>query len=126
VPLIPTDHPNFLPLADRECEALLRIGLVSATVERRRKLLEVSESRAVTDPGNARYQNDLSTSHQRLGDLAMAIGDSAGAEEHYHADLAIAERLATTDPGNARYQRDLSISHENLRRLTAVDVNDAP
>ncbi len=123
VPLIPTDHPDFLPVADRECEALLLIGLVSATVERRKKLLAVAESRAATDPGNARYQRDLSISHNRLGDLAVAIGDRAGAEEHYRACLAIAERLATTDPGNAEYQRDLSVSHNRLGDL-AVAAGD--
>jgi CHAT domain len=124
VPLIPTDHPRFLPLADRECEALLRIGLVSATVERRKKLLEISESRAATDPDNAGYQCDLSVSHKRLGDLARTVGDSTGAEKHYRASLTITERSVITDPGNAEYQRDLSISHEKLRRLTAVEEND--
>jgi hypothetical protein len=43
VPLIPTVHSGYLPLADRECEALLRIGLVSATVERRNSLLKLAE-----------------------------------------------------------------------------------
>jgi hypothetical protein len=114
VPLIPTDHSEYLPLADRECEALLRIGLVSATVERRNSLLKLTESRAAADPGNAGYQRDLTASHNNLGNLAVALGDTTTAEQHYRTYLSIAERLAATDPANAQYQRDLSISHNRL------------
>ena len=59
-------------------------------------------------------------SHERLGDLAVAAGDSATAEQHYRAGLAIAERLAAADPGNAEYQRDLSISHNKLGELAVA------
>ena len=124
VPLIPTEHSGYLPLADRECEALLRIGLVSATVERRNSLLKLAESRAAADPGNAGYQRDLSVSHDRLGDLAVASGDSATAEQHYRTALAIAERLAAADPGNAEYQRDLSVSRNQLGNLSQADEKD--
>ena len=120
VPLIPTDHAEYLPLADRECEALLRIGLVSATVERRNSLLTLAESRAAADPGNAGYQRDLSVNHNKLGNLAVALGDSATAEQHYRTSLSIAERLAAADPGNAGYQRDLGVSHNNLGDLAAT------
>ena len=40
--------------------------MVSATVERRKKLLEVSESRAAADLSNVVYQRDLSVSHEKL------------------------------------------------------------
>ncbi|MGH3623374.1 MAG: hypothetical protein ACRDQ5_16510 [Sciscionella sp.] len=117
VPLLPHNHPSFLALADRECEALLRIGLLTATTERRAHMLTVSEDRAAADPGNAGYHRDLSVSPERLGDLAVAGGDSATAERHYRTGLGIAERLAAADPGNAGYQRDLSISHNKLGNL---------
>ena len=123
VPLIPTDHPRFLALADRECQALLAIGLATATASRYQKLLAIAQKRATADPGNAEYQRDLSVIHERLGDLAVAVGDSATAEQHFRADLAIAERLAAADPGNAGYQRDLSISHNKLGEL-AVAAGD--
>ncbi|MDQ3154408.1 MAG: hypothetical protein M3R63_22705 [Actinomycetota bacterium] len=123
VPLIPTDHSRYLPLADRECEALLRIGLVSATVERRNSLLKLAESRAAADPGNAGYQRDLTVIHSKLGDLAVALGDTPTAEQHYRTGLTIAERLATADPGNAQYQRDLTVSHNRLGDL-AVALGD--
>ena len=117
VPLIPTEHPDYLPLADRECEALLRTGLVTATTDRRARLLLVAQERVAADPGNAGYQRDLSISRNKLGDLAVAAGDSSTAERHYRAGLTIAERLAAADPGNAGYQRDLSISRNKLGDL---------
>ncbi|MGI9000608.1 MAG: CHAT domain-containing protein [Pseudonocardia sp.] len=120
VPLIPTEHPGFLALADRECEALQSIGLFNATTERRHMLLAIAESRAAADPGNAGYQRDLSISHDNLGNLAVAAGDSTTAEQHYRTGLTIAERLAAADPGNAEYQRDLSISHNKLRQVTKL------
>ena len=53
----------------------------------------------------------------RLGDLAVAAGDTPTADQHYRAALPISERLATADPGHAEYQRDLSVSHNKLGDL---------
>ena len=80
VPLIPPEHPEFLALADRECEMLLQTGLVGATIERRQAIHDVAASRAAADPGNAHAQRDLSVSHNKMGDVAVAAGDSASAE----------------------------------------------
>jgi hypothetical protein len=88
VPLIPTAHPHYLILLDRECEALTRTGLVSATTERRQALLTVAQDRAIADPGNAGYQRNLCVSHNRLGELAVAVGDTTTADQHYRAGLA--------------------------------------
>jgi hypothetical protein len=52
-----------------------------------------------------------------LGNLAVTVGDTTTADQHYRAALAIAERLATADPGNATYQRDLSISQGKVTGL---------
>ena len=68
-------------------------------------------------------RDSLSVSRERLGDLAAAAGDLAGAGEHYRAGLAIAERLAAADPTNTEWQRDLSISRERLGDL-AVAAGD--
>ena len=82
------------------------------------------ERLAAADPGNAQYQRDLTVSHSKLGDLAVALGDTTTAEQHYRTDLSIAERLAATDPDNAQYQRDLSISHDKLGNLSQADEKD--
>ena len=125
VPLIPTNHPNYLWLAERECLALTAIGLVSATMDRYHAQLRIAEGRVTSDPDSAGYQRALSVVHRRLGELAVAIGDTRTADEHYRADLAIAEGLAATDPGNAEYQRDLAIAHNFVGNL-AVAVGDTP
>jgi hypothetical protein len=123
VPLIPTDHPNYAVLADRECQALQNIGLVSATRDRRENLLKVRQARAAADPGNAGHQRDLTVSHNKLGDLAVTLSDTTTAEQHFRTALAIAERLATTDPGNAQYRSDLAYVRTRLAALG--DAGDA-
>ena len=53
-------------------------------------------------------------SHDKVGDVLVAQGDTAGALAAYRASLAIAERLAAADPGNAGWQRDLAVSHNKV------------
>jgi tetratricopeptide (TPR) repeat protein len=120
VPLIPPDHARFIELADRECSALLAIGLATATERRYETILAAAEGLVAADPGNVEYQRDLGVRHERFGDLARVLGNTAAAAEHYRADLAIAERLAAADPGNVEYQRDLAISHTKLGDLAGV------
>lgn len=85
MPLIPTTQAEYLALADRECQGLTAIGLVSATIDRRQVLLTVAEDRVVADPHNAEHQRNLSIMHERLGDLAVAAGDATGADQHHRA-----------------------------------------
>jgi len=66
------------------------------------------------DAGNTAWQRDVSVSHERLGDMLLAKGDSAGALEHFRASLAIARKLASQDPKNAMWQRDMSVGHDRL------------
>ncbi|MCX6880092.1 MAG: toll/interleukin-1 receptor domain-containing protein, partial [Verrucomicrobia bacterium] len=65
----------------------------------------VIERLAASDPANAEWQRDLSVSLIKLGDLAVAQGDLAGALRYFTQDMAIAERLAASDPANAEWQR---------------------
>ncbi|MER5261560.1 CHAT domain-containing protein [Actinosynnema sp. NPDC002837] len=124
LPLIPTDHPNYLALADRECQALQNIGLTTATTQRRHHLLTITEQRVTTDPDNAQYQRDLSVSHNKLGNLAIARGDTTTAEHHYNAALAIREHLATTDPDNAQYRKDLEVTQGAIQKLKEEDLQE--
>ncbi|MCA1672899.1 MAG: hypothetical protein LC799_12110, partial [Actinobacteria bacterium] len=59
----------------------------------------------------------------KLGDLAVAAGDLASAQQRFQAALTIAERLAAADPTNTAWQRDLSINHHKLGDL-AVAAGD--
>ena len=85
--------------------------------------LAIAERLAAADPTNTEWQRDLSVSHNKLGDLAVAAGDLAAAQQHYQAALTIRERLAAADPTNTEWQRDLSVSHEQLGDL-AVAAGD--
>jgi hypothetical protein len=99
--------------------------VLSATADQHyRAGLAITEQLATADPGNADYQRDLSISHNRMGDLARATGDSATAEQHYRAALAVRERLVAADRRNADYQRDLSISQDRLASLSNADASE--
>jgi hypothetical protein len=63
---------------------------------------------------NTGWQRDLSVSHDRLGDVAVAAGDLAAANEHFEIDLRIAETLAAKGPDNAQWTRDVEISRNRL------------
>ncbi|MGH3844848.1 MAG: S1 family peptidase, partial [Pseudonocardiaceae bacterium] len=52
-------------------------------------------------------QRDLSVSHERLADLAVAVGQTDEARRLFTQSLAIREALAAAEPGNTTYQRDL-------------------
>ena len=80
--------------------------------------------RAVTElENNTGYQRDLSVSLDRLGDLAVAVGDRARARQLYERSLAIRGVLVAGEPDNTGYQRDLSVSFNQLGDL-AVAVGD--
>ncbi len=75
-------------------------------------------------PENAGYARDLSVSYNKLGDLALALGDAAGARRYYDDAVAIRRRLSESAPENADYARDLSVSYERLGDL-ALALGDA-
>ena len=76
--------------------------------------LDIRVRLAAADPANTDWQRDLSVSHNKLGDVAVAAGDLAAARTAYQAALDIADRLAAADPANTEWQRDLSVSHNKL------------
>src|SRR5437660_6096786 len=79
--------------------------------------LDIAVRLAAADPGNSGWQRDLSVSHDRLGDVAVAAGDLAGARAAYQASLDIRVRLAAADPVNTQWQRDLAYVEQKIREL---------
>jgi tetratricopeptide (TPR) repeat protein len=73
------------------------------------------------------FQRDLSVIFNRLGDLALRLGDAAEARRRFEADLRIAEALAARDPENVNFQRDLAISHVKLAQAAEArgDMQEA-
>ncbi len=114
VPLLPTDHPNFLPLADLELQSLQRTGSTAVALARAQAMLAVARSRAEADPASAGAQRPVGAVLDRLGDLMLRLGNGAEAERMYRASLGIRERLAEADPGSADAQRDLGVVLDRL------------
>jgi tetratricopeptide (TPR) repeat protein len=114
VPMVPTDTKNFLALADRETDALLNTGNVSAAVDRATATTGIALERAEAEPSNSSAQGDLSVSYTRLGDVLMAAGNTSEAQRLYRDSLAIIQRVAQADPTNSSAQRNLSVSYNRL------------
>ena len=112
--LVPQEEDAWGVITDLEINALTDAGNLPAAALLAHALLQEDLRRTDADPGNAGWQRDLSVSHNKVGDLAVAAGDLPAARDAYTAALAIAQRLADADPGNAGWQRDLSVSHEKI------------
>ncbi len=122
-PLIPPGGQAWILVADLEVQALVRAGDLRAATRQLQAIHQYAQNRVAADPANAEWQRDLSVSHNRLGDVAVALGDLAGARGHFEASLDIRVRLAEADPANTEWQRDLLASHERLGGV-AMTVGD--
>jgi hypothetical protein len=89
--------------------------------------IAIKDRLAKSDPGNAKWQRDLSATYEKLGDLQLRLNDVAAAMVSFKADLAIADRLAKVETGNGSLQRDLAVSYAKLAEvyLKAKQVSQA-
>jgi tetratricopeptide (TPR) repeat protein len=65
-------------------------------------------------PYNIRWQHNLTSTLDRVGDVKLTQGDLAGELESRHEALAIAERLAKSDLSNGDLQHSLSVSYQKI------------
>ena len=65
----------------------------------------------------------MSVSHEKIGDVLLAQGESEQALGNYRASLAIRQKLSSQDPGNAGWQRDLLVSNYKLGRVYLTQGN---
>jgi serine/threonine protein kinase/phage tail protein X len=79
--------------------------------------LTIFERLARENPSVTKYQNDLATHHNNIGNLQSATGRSDLALKSYGRALEIGERLARENPSVAAYQSGLATSHGNLGLL---------
>ncbi|GAB7192887.1 hypothetical protein NUM3379_35960 [Kineococcus sp. NUM-3379] len=121
--LIPPAERSWILVTEIEVGALLACGDAPAATRLVHRVHSAARRRAEADPDTTEWQRDLSVSHNKLGDLALAAGDGAAARAHYEAGLGIRRRLADLDSGNTEWQRDLSVSHNKLGSL-ALAVGD--
>jgi hypothetical protein len=111
---IPLQERARLALADLELEAMLSSGDLTGVRALLERLNQQIHDRAAADPTNTGWQRDLSVSHLKVGDVAVAAGDLTAAATAYQAGLDLAVRLAAADPTNTGWQRDLTVSHDRL------------
>ena len=122
-PLIPVTERAWLLVTELAQRNLLSVGRLSAATRLVNDMHAVIKGNTDADPTNTGWQGDLSVSHERLGDLAVAAGDLTAARTAYTAALTIAQKLADADPTNTEWQRDLAVSHNHLGDL-AVAAGD--
>jgi hypothetical protein len=92
-------------------------GDLAAARDRYQAGLDIAARLAAADPANSEWQRDLSVSHDKLGDVAVAAGDLAAARTAYQASLDIRLRLAAADPANSGWQRNLSVIRQKIADL---------
>ncbi len=105
----------------RVAKAALRVGLIENRLGRTEeglaafKIANAVYARLAAEfSAVPEYCNDLSTSHNNLGNLLDNLGRKAEAEEQYRKGLAIQEKLVADIPAILVYRSDLAMSHNNL------------
>jgi hypothetical protein len=116
-PLIPDTERAWILVTDLEVQAFLAAGDLPNARTRLGQIHAQVEARTAADPTNTGWQRDLSVSHERLGDVAVAAGDLAAARTAYQAGLDIAVRLAAADPTNTGWQREAQAMEERLAEV---------
>lgn len=114
----------------RQIRTLESLGDIHTTVGNLAKAGQAYEERhrvstrlAAADPGNARWQLDLSVSHINIGDVRLAQGSLNAALDTYQASLEFSARLAAADSGNVNWQRALSVSHDRIGEVQLAQGN---
>jgi tetratricopeptide (TPR) repeat protein len=106
-------HASFWFLDNQGDLARLRTTLADA----RRDYEEahrIAQRFTAGDPGNTKWQRNLSVSYDRLGAVVVPQGRLVKAVRAYRKSLAITKTLVAGDPRNTEWQRDLSVSYNKL------------
>ena len=88
-------------------------GEVEPALEAHRAALEIRESLAAANSGDSGFEDAVSWSHRKIGELLSMKEQHAEALDTYRASLAIQQRIAARDDG-ARYRTFLALSHEGM------------
>ncbi|MGH3912575.1 MAG: hypothetical protein ACRDTC_04080, partial [Pseudonocardiaceae bacterium] len=124
-PLIPPTERAWSSVAELEIINFLTIGDLPSAVQLADTFHHNIENRASADPTNTQWQRDLSISHNKVGDLAVAAGDLATAQQRFQTSLTIRERLAAMDRTNVQWQKDLAYVQRRMADLmNSADVED--
>ena len=97
---------------------LVKKGERIAALTSYQKALDLLQSLADSST-SAAYKHGVGIMYQRIGNVQMMDGDSAGAMKNYRARLEITEKLAAGDPKNVSARLDVADSYAFLGIATA-------
>ena len=107
----PENAPLLVDLHGHLGELESRTGNLTAAMEQWRRTLEISESAARRQPGDATLAA-LSVAHWRLSRALQWSGDVDGAARHGRESVAINEDIAARHPRDVTHRRRLLNSYE--------------
>ncbi|HMV50100.1 MAG TPA: tetratricopeptide repeat protein, partial [Blastocatellia bacterium] len=92
----------------------------AGALEWHRKTLALREEVFAADPAFADANRHIAISHQQIGDVLLARGDFAEAEEHYREAQTRLESLAGKDAANLEMSRALAGCYARFGKLHAA------
>jgi hypothetical protein len=98
-------------------------GNLSAALKSYEAQHEIISRLAQSDPGNAKWQRDLSVSFAKLADVHKQSGDKARARDYLRQGQAIMARLTKLSPENAQWKSDLAWFDSEIVKLERDTAN---
>ncbi|MCS6920117.1 MAG: tetratricopeptide repeat protein [Fimbriimonadales bacterium] len=89
-------------------------------VESLRTCFELMEGWLAALPQSLSRLRELSVVYNKIGDVLVAQGELAQAQQYYNQALALREALHQQDPARADWARDLSVSYSKLGDVFAA------
>jgi len=107
-------HEYFVYLVDIKGPRQQSHGTLSAALAIYREAMRQATLLTLQEPESPQCQRDLSISHSKLSEIAVAKGDLRSALASITAALTITKKLALDSPEDMQWQQDLSIDHDRL------------
>jgi tetratricopeptide (TPR) repeat protein/tRNA A-37 threonylcarbamoyl transferase component Bud32 len=90
------------------------LGDLAGAAESYSKALQIREALVAAHPGDLRFQRELASSYQKLGNQLLDTSEAVRGMEYLRKGVAIHERLAAGDPENAEVRKDLAAAYNAL------------
>jgi len=94
-------------------------GDPAGALENYRQAFAIREKLSLADPSNVEASRDLATSHVKIGETLVKMGNTAEALQSYRAALKIDEALSAPDRNNAQHRLDCAYDYEKIGDLLA-------
>jgi serine/threonine-protein kinase len=78
------------------------------------KCLQMRQRLVETEPKNVEYQRGVAIAYDRMGNIAVQLGQGQDALDNYKKSLLVRQRLVDGDPKNAEGQQELFVSYYKM------------